>query len=201
MKNAVLIFILLVTGFTTIAQKNFSDGYIITLKNDTINGKVKDYFPTRFSFAPKKIAFIDNSGIEKVYLPKDLSGYSKAGIANYLSIDFGNGKNFTKIDIDGYLSLLSIKVKGTSMMYFPNGSGGTNMSMGGSYETETFYLYKKHDGTFLEVTTMGFKDWVANFLADYTKLKDMILNKELRYNDIEIIVQMYNKWKEQQLPL
>lgn len=197
MKHAVITFILLVAGFTTIAQKSFCEGYIVTLKNDTIRGKVKDNFPTRFSFAPKKIAFIDNSGIEKVYMPKNLSGYSKADIDNYLSVDFGNGKNFLKIEIDGYISLLSIKGKGTSTMYFPNGAGGTTMSMGGTYETETFYLYRKHDGTFLEVTKFGFKDWVANFLADYAKLKDMILNKELGYNDIEIIVRMYNNWKAQ----
>lgn len=199
MRNAVLFFILMVAGFTTAAQKSFSDGYIVTLKNDTIKGKIKDYFPTRFSFAPKKLAFIDSSGVEKVYMPKDLSGYSKAGLANYLSVDLGNGKNFIKIEIDGFISLLSIKGKGTSTMFVPNGAGGTSMVSGGSYETETFYLYKKQDSTFLEVSKMGFKEWVANFLADYTKLKDMILNKELRYDDIEIIVKMYNNWKEQQI--
>jgi hypothetical protein len=200
MRNAVIIFILLAAGFTTAAQKSFSEGYIVTLKNDTIKGKVKDYYPARFSFAPKKISFIDSSGIEKVYMPKDLSGYSKADMANYLSVDVGNGKNFVKVEIDGFITLLSIKGRGTSTMFVPGGTGGMHPVSGGTYETETFYLYKKQDSAFLEVTKMGFKEWVANFVADYTKLKEMILNKELRYEDIEIIVKMYNKWKAQQLP-
>ena len=197
MKNVIITIILLAAGFTTVAQKCFSEGYIITLKNDTIRGKVKDYFPARFSLAPRKIAFIDSTGVEKVYMPRDLSGYSKADIANYLSVNLGNGKNFASIEIDGYITLLSLKSKGTSTMFVPNGVGGMNTVSGGSYNTEIFYLYKKQDGTFLEVTKMGFRDWVANFLADDTKLKEMIINKELRYDDIEIIVKMYNQWKKQ----
>ena len=199
MKSAFIIFIFLAAGFTTTAQKSFSEGYIVTLTNDTIKGKIKDYFPARFSIAPKKIAFIDSSGIEKVYMPKDLSGYSKADIANYLSVDIGNGRNFVKVEIDGYISLLSIKGKGTSIMFAPTGTGGMHPVSGGSYETETFYLFKKQDNAYLEVTKTGFKEWVASFVADNTKLKEMILNKELRYDDIEIIVKIYNKWKEQQL--
>ena len=201
MRNAYLVFIFLVAGHATIAQKNFSEGFIVTLTKDTITGKVKDYFPGRLQFAPKKIAFIDSTGIEKIYLPKDLSGYSKAEIANYLSIDFGYGKNFAQVKIDGYITLLSIKSKGTSTMFIPNGTGGTTMATGGYYETETFYLYKKKEITYLEVTKPGFKDWVANFLSDYPELKEMILKKELRYEDIEIIVEKYNKWKNQQIQL
>ena len=201
MRNAFIVFIVVVAGFTSVAQKNFSEGYIVTLSKDTIIGKVKDYFPARFQFAPKKIAFIDSTGTEIVYLPKDLSGYSKAGIANYLSVDFGNGKNFVRIEIDGFITLLSIKSMGSSTMFAPNGVGGFNTVSGGSYNTETFFLYKKIDNSYLEVTKMGFKDWVANFVLDYPKLKEMILNKELRYDDIEIIVEMYNKWKKQQIQL
>ena len=86
-------------------------------------------------------------------------------------------------------------------MFTPRGVGGFNTVSGGSYNTETFFLYKKIDNSYLEVTKMGFKDWVANFVLDYPKLKEMILNKELRYDDIEIIVEMYNKWKKQQIQL
>jgi len=201
MRNAYLVFILLAAGFTTVAQKNFTEGFIVTLSNDTVFGKVKDYFPTRFQFVPKKIAFIDSTGYEKAYLPNDLSGYSKAGIANYLSVDFGYGKNFLQVKIDGYITLLSIKSKGSSTMFVPNGTGGFRTMSGGSYDTETFFLYKKKDNSYLEVTNAGFKDWVANFLADYPELKEMILKKELRYQDIEIIVEKYNKWKRQQIQL
>ncbi len=201
MRNAFIVFIVVVAGYTSAAQKNFSEGYIVTLGKDTIIGKVKDYFPARFQIAPKKIAFIDSAGAEIVYLPKDLSGYSKAGIANYLSVDFGYGKNFVRIEIDGFITLLSIKSKGSSTMFTPYGAGGFNTVSGGSYNTETFFLYKKIDNSYLEVTKMGFKDWVANFVLDYPKLKEMILNKELRYDDIEIIVEMYNKWKKQQMQL
>lgn len=173
------------------AQKNYTEGYIITLNNDTIRGKVKDRFPFRFKLAAKKISFIDSTGIEKDYLPKDIAGYSKADIANYLSIDMTFSKEFARIIVDGYITLVSFKSEGaTSTM---NANGGMTF---GSYSNETFYLYDRITKITTEVSSIGFKDAMADYFSDFPKLKEMIINKELRYADLEIIVEKYNRWKK-----
>lgn len=77
-------------------QKNYSDGYIITLQNDTIQGKIRDRFGMRLQIAPRKINFIDSTGTTIKYLPKELKGYSKAGIVDYLTIQDDFGKNFAR---------------------------------------------------------------------------------------------------------
>ena len=90
------------------AQKNFSEGYIINLNNDTIHGKIKDSKST-FELNRKaiKIHFIDSSGKEESFLATKLKGYSKAGISNYKSLtDLNEGPFFAKIIIQGPLTML-----------------------------------------------------------------------------------------------
>ncbi len=190
------LFILLGLFFVSKAQKNYCDGYIITLKNDTIRGKVKDNFPFRVTGLVKKISFIDSTGIEKDYLPKEIKGYSKEDIANYLSIEIGFSKDFAKVIIDGEVSLLSYKYSTTNSAFVPNGGGG-----GGSWthtpsSSESFFLYKRNTGSLIEVTRLGFRDMLSTYFSDYKELKEMIERKELRYSDLEIIVGKYNKWKK-----
>ncbi|NVO10032.1 MAG: hypothetical protein HXX16_08745 [Bacteroidales bacterium] len=191
-----IIYILLSLSTLTIAQKNFCEGYIITLNNDTIRGKVKDNFPFRLTGAPKKISFIDESGVEKSYLPKHIRGYSKADIANYVSIDIGFGKDFAKIIIDGEVSLLSYESTMNNSSFTPNGGAGGGTWSHSTSSTESFFLYRKKKGSIVEVTRFGFRELLAEYFSDYTELKEMIEKKELRYSDLEIIVEKYNRWKK-----
>ena len=41
---------------------------------------------------------------------------------------------------------------------------------------------------------MEFKSDLSDYFSDYSELKQQLLNKELRYADLEIIVNKYNKW-------
>ncbi len=191
-----IICILVSSFFLTKAQKNFCDGYIITLKNDTIRGKVKDNFPFRLTGIVKKISFIDESGSKKDYLPKDIKGYSKANIANYVSIDIGFGKDFAKIIIDGEVSLLSYKSTINNSAFIPNGGAGGGTWSHSTSSTESFFLYRRNTGSPIEVTRLGFRDLLSAYFSDYKELKEMIEKKELRYSDLEIIVEKYNKWKK-----
>lgn len=195
-KTLIVICILLSSFYLTKAQKNFTDGYIITLNNDTIRGKVKDNFPLRLSGLAKKISFIDSSGVKNDYLPKDIKGYSKGDIVNYISIDIGFGKDFAKVIVDGEISLLSCKSAGYNSTFVPSGGAGGGSWSHTASSSESFFLYRKYTGSLTEVTRIGFRDLVSGYFSDYKELKEMIDKKELRYSDLEIIVEKYNKWRQ-----
>lgn len=173
-------------------QKNYSEGYIITWENDTIHGKIRDHFSSRSTFAPGIIKFIDNSGLTTKYLPTDIKGYSKAGFENYMTIQDDFGKNFARLIVEGNVKLLTIKKSGS----FPgsNGAGGYNTS------SISYYLYDSTTSKTTKVNPLYFKSQMAEYFSEYSALKEMILNKELRNEDIEIIVKKYNKWKNEITP-
>jgi hypothetical protein len=196
MRKAIIIIFFFISGVTSFAQKNYCEGYIIRLDNDTIHGFVKDNFLFGSYNTPNKISFMDSAGNDKIYLPNDIKGYSKANIANYLSIDIGYSNQFAKIVIDGYVRLLSIKSKSSTTTYDPNNTNTNSMVVETSRDIETFYLYNIHNLTLIEVTQFRFKDSMSYYFSDYPKLNEMILNKQLTYDDLEIIVEMYNKWKK-----
>lgn len=200
-----LICILMSLSFLTLAQKKFCDGYIITLKDDTIRGIVRDNFPFRIALAAKKISFIDASGIEKKYLPDDIKGYSKGGIANYISLDFGFGKDFARIVVDGEVTLLSFESINRNSTFVPVSGLSGGISGGGTWSnststTESLYLYNRRTNSTTGVNLLGFKSLMAAYFSDYIELKEMIENKELEYSDLEIIVEKYNRWKSKNKP-
>ncbi len=192
--------ILLLSIFTlSFGQKSYSEGYIVTLHNDTIHGKIRDGFGMFLSMAPSKIKFIDSKGTTKKYFPKDIKKYSKAGIVDYVTIKDGFRKDFAKLIVDGDIKLLTIKKSGTHMTQTMNGQGGFTTSHS-TYSNNVYYLFNSRNSNTKKVYQLGFKNQMANYFSDYEKLKDMILNKKLRYPDIEIIVEAYNKWKRKQTP-
>ena len=191
---------LLLSIFTfSFGQKNYSEGYIITLQNDTIHGKIRDRFGIRLQIAPSKINFIDSKGTIIKYLPKDIKGYSKAGIIDYLTIQDDFGKNFAKLIVDGDVKLLTIKKSGTRMASTPNSTGGFTTTQS-SYSNDVYYLYNTKTSNTTKVYQLDFKNQMTDYFSDYDKLKNMILNKELRYSDLEVIVETYNKWKKEKTP-
>lgn len=201
MKTIKLGFTFLFFSIFTISfgQKNYSEGYIITLQNDTIHGKIRDRFGMRLEIAPSKINFIDSTGTIVKYLPKDIKGYSKAGIIDYLTIQDNFGKNFGKLIVDGDVKLLTIKKSGTRMASNPNATGGFT-TIQSRYSNDVYYLYNTKTSNTTTVYQLFFKNRMADYFSDYDKLKTMILNKELRYRDLEVIVATYNKWKKEKTP-
>jgi len=63
---------LLVPSVNVSAQKNFIDGYIITLKKDTLKGKI-DY--REWNLNPSLIHFTDAAGKIDIFRPDDIAGF------------------------------------------------------------------------------------------------------------------------------
>lgn len=188
-----LIFLSILTF--SFGQKNYSEGYIITWENDTIHGKIRDNFSSRSTFAPGIIKFIDKSGLTTKYLPTDIKGYSKAGFENYMTIQDDFGKNFARLIVAGNVKLLTIKKSGA----FPVSNAGVGYTTS-SINSISYYLYNPTTSQTTKVNPLYFKDQMAEYFSEYAELKEMIINKELRYQDIEIIVKKYNKWKDEITP-
>ena len=85
------------------------------------------------------------------------------------------------------------------MTQSPDGQGGFTTGHS-TYSNDVFYLSNSRTSSARRVVQMDFKYQMSNYFSDYDKLKNMILNKELRYRDLEIIVETYNKWKREQKP-
>lgn len=168
-------------------QKNYSDGYIITLQNDTIHGKIRNNVMSN-----RAVKLMDENGKITRYTADKIKGYSKAGIIDYLSVQENVTKIFAKVVVNGDIALLTIEKSGTYMPG-PYGSGSVYTNP----KTIYYLLNTKTDST-VRVYPLGFKDQMADYFSDDVKLKDMILNKELRLKDLEVIVATYDKWKKEQ---
>ena len=174
-----LFLIILISDYCS-GQKNFSEGFIISLNGDTLFGKVNDNC-NGLNFKPINIKFIGEDGKEKKYKANSIKGYSKSGIVNYLSIrDLNEGPFFAKILVSGTVSLLASIVQ-------------TGASTGKGMDARMFLIHSNKSKTH-EVFSMEFKSDLSDYFSDYSELKQQILNKELRYADLEIIVNKYNKW-------
>jgi len=188
-----ILFISLFAG--AFAQKGYSEGYIITLKKDTIRGKVKD--KTGLHIGPRKITFITGNGDENGYLPKDIRGYSKAGVVDYLIVKDDFTRNFARLTIDGDVKLFYIKKSGKYKGSRPNGVGGFKATQKPVPNYE-YYLYNTESAKTTKVSQLEFKEQMSEYFADAAELKSMISNDELQYSDMETIVEKYNQWKEEQ---
>jgi hypothetical protein len=175
-------FIFLIAYFFTflnlcLAQKNYSEGYIVTLNDDTIFGKIKDVASTfSMNARPIKISFIDREGKKESYKANNIKGYCKSEILKYITItDQNEGPFFAKVIIVGPVTLLA--VDGVA-------------AKSSNYPTIYFLRNKKTH----PVSGFDFANDVSDYFKDYEELKELISNKALRFPDLEIIVIKYNKW-------
>ena len=171
-------FLILMYNTNCFAQKNYSDGYIISLNDDTIYGKIKNSRTFgSYNSRTRSIRFIDKNGKNEKFLASKIKGYSKSGILNFLTItDLNRGPFFAQILIKGPLTLLSYTI---------------DNKYGGYMILILKHINKKSTQ---KVEVLDFKNGMANYISDYPELSQKIINKELRYADIEIIVREYNEW-------
>ena len=109
----------------TIAQQNFIEGYIITLKKDTVKGTI-DY--REWTLNPTSIHFKDNTGKMSILKPDDISAFDILSkdhyISSHVSLDLSSFEikdlmehKAPKIVKDTSLFLVTL-VKGKASLYY-----------------------------------------------------------------------------------
>ena len=196
----ILFISLWVITFSSFSQKHFVEGYIITFENDTLHGKVRDRFRFQPHIQPSFIKFIGNSGKAKKFKPKDIKGYSKNDIINYVSIKSGYfNYKFARIKLDGIIKLLALQSETSNIQHFIHSNNFNDHSpySEGRLITKA-YLYNSLTGETTKIKQMNYRKQLSEYFSDHERLKNLILEKQLGLSDIEVIVKEYNKWKETQ---
>ena len=190
-----LLFALLLLPVLVSGQKDYQTGYIITNKNDTLKGKVKDRKPPPFGKLYKKIRFKKNRLAKRKYGPNQISGY-KQGENQFESlwIDVSPNifkKKYTSIPDFWEKSFMKVIVKGYLTYYHWEFQ---------DYESDyidEISLYKRYDEPyFARVTQVIFglkKKRLAEYFQDCPELVYKIGNGELK-EPLEIAI-FYNNWK------
>jgi hypothetical protein len=188
-----LLLILLSQTLILSAQEEFHPGYIITSKNDTLYGLVKDRKDAPFAKICKKVRFRDGSLFTKRFSPAEISGY-KAGErmyeslwlsiktdflrTNYRSIPGMGEKLFMRVVLQDYLSFYELE-------YLDRESG----------VIETIPLFKRRDEEHFIRVTQGLlglrKKHLREYFTDCTKLLENMENGKIK-TPLEIAV-FYNQ--------
>lgn len=144
MKKNALLQILLIALFATSCNAAYGQGdYVVTLKGDTLWGKVRYY--SNSGNSSKYVQLTPAQGKKSTHeVLKTISFRMNDEV--YHTIQFEQGYTFMKLLLPGYLSL-----------YGHQAENQTNWS--------TQYLVKK-GGSFLAVPNIGFKKRVSQFLED-----------------------------------
>jgi hypothetical protein len=144
----------------TTLRKGFAQGYVIPKKNDTILGSIK--MNGRF-ILNDKINFIDNSGKEKNYAPKDLNEF-KINDRVYKNVLIKNKEKQLIQLISGEISLYRDLKKGQSYL---------------TKDFEEFFPVDK-------------KEKYLELFKNKPEIYKRIIENEYQYFEIKSIVKLYN---------
>jgi len=189
------VLVLLILPVSVFGQKDYHNGYIITNKNDTLNGRIKDRKPPPFGKLFKKVRFKHKNIIARKYGPEKLKGYKQGNdqyeslwidVSNsffretYLSIPDSGEKRFLRVIVKGYLTYYKWEYEDDESDYIWSKP-----------------LFKREDEPSLIRVTQGVfglkKKNLAKYFRDCPTLVDKIENGELK--DPLEIANYYNDWK------
>ncbi len=183
-----LIFILF--PILTFGQYSYDTGLIITINNDTINCLV----PLDVSYGNKILIKIDNGTIEKEMNSSDIK-YLVTKYNVFESISYTVKKKeknkLMRFIIEGNINLYSYTIINTGNSY--SAAGGTTTM----YTAPTIeYVIKKDKKTYY-LKKRKFNETIIPIIKGATELINKIENKEYQYNDIEKIINEYNKFHKE----
>jgi hypothetical protein len=167
MKNLKLTHSLLLLVFLFSFANALAQGYVITVKGDTIKGEVK---PVSFGL---------NSKVNIITSDKKKASFTLFQVKTfsfkdemYRPVKGPEGYTFMKVKKDGYLSLYAFQL--------PN-----QMSFDG-------YFLTKLDGSGIEVPNLNFKKVMKNFLSECSIVVDKIERGDLGKRELNTIIDEYN---------
>lgn len=149
---------------TTLAT---AQDYVVTVKNDTIPGKVK-----LLNYGQQlKVQLTPAAGKRVTYDVIQVKAFTESGEI-YHTVRTSTTYTFMKLLRKGYLSLYAAQVQG-------------------QLGWEGRYLVKL-DGSQIEVPNLGFKKRMSSFLSDCNSLAFKLEKGELGRSDLETIITEYN---------
>ena len=191
-KLLMLLSVLLFTASISLAQKRFTDGYIVNYNNDTIRGQIKDRgVMSQANY--NRIRFIDSAGKKSKFSAKKIKAYSKQNVLNYRSI---NHKWFGEVIEDGDVILLARtkmrRVNGNSG--FAGGHTYTTGNAGYTVAQTIYYIkYKNQGDEYERVKMLFFASNFAPFFKQCPEVQKLVETQSLVYNDLKVIVRKYNE--------
>lgn len=187
------------------ARNGFCYGYIVTPKNDTIYGQIKDRSDAAHDESAeggfmgdkfKTITFIDFSEKPTTLKITDCISYHKSGIyeEDYrvipVDVDLFKTKRFAKVVVDGPLTLYY-------HIHTHNVSGGQGKTAYRRNEVhcEGYFVQKEGEQNLISVSEGSFKSSILKLISDDQELKNDITFDKLGYKDMKIIISKYNEVK------
>lgn len=142
-----------------------SQDYVVTVKGDTLKGRVKFV-----SF--DQMDRVTVTGATKETLTAMQVRTVNIAREDYRPLKYENSIRFMKVIKPGYLSLLAFRPTGT-----------------GNWDGR---LLSKMDGTSLEVPNLSFKKMIGKFLSDCPVIEEKLEKGEFAKKDLDRIIDLYN---------
>jgi hypothetical protein len=192
-----LFFVLFISRFV-FSQAPFEDGYIIKNSGDTLRGKIKDRKYTTSPAHSGKIKFIDAKGNKSNITPDKVKGYCRKDIVFYRTLPVGRDSKpqFAKVLETGNVILFGYT---TNTYVSANRSNGVHTKEDADHITSVidyvyFYQRSKDPNSLMKVKRDKFESVSLFYFKDDAELIKKIEDKSLKYEDIELVVKMYNEF-------
>ncbi|MHB8258758.1 MAG: hypothetical protein ACYDCN_00060 [Bacteroidia bacterium] len=184
-------------SYFVFSQTGYEVGYIITNKGDTIRGQIKDRKYIASPANSDKIKFMDVSAKPRKITPEDIKGYCRKGTVFYRSLPIGIEGNqkfaqileFGEVILFGYTSNSFVSTTKSSLSPTSKDKGASSNT-----EIEYFYQKRKDENSLMKVKREKFESVSLFYFKDDTELIKKIETKSLKYEDIRLVVQLYNEF-------
>ncbi len=198
MKSFLFVFCFLFVGAVTFSQKGYDAGYIIKNNGDTVRGKIKDRKYTTSPGNSDKITFIDEKGNKDKITPNEIKAYCKRGSMFYRTLPVGleAKKQFVQIIEYGEVILFGYTSNSFVSTAFSSVKPTSSKDNHAISQTDVVYFYQKSKdpNSLMKVKRDKFESVSLFYFKDDAKLIKQIEDKSLKYQDIELVVKMYNEF-------
>ncbi|MGZ3863664.1 MAG: hypothetical protein ACXVPN_09595 [Bacteroidia bacterium] len=208
MKRSLFILFQMAMCFLYAQEDGFTPGYIITNKNETITGRIRD---RRYAYdfkASQKIQFKNPNGELEKFRGNDIKGYVKDNVVVYQTLTLGieEKRRFVRVLENGAVILFAeiggqIIDKDPTVSQLHLQGGFIYITIGSVTQKRTgdFYLQKNNDpNSLMEWRPRDYKMTAKYFFRENKELVKEIEDEKYGYSDLQTIVKRYNEWKVKQ---
>jgi len=212
MRKLIFITVLTFVSLSSFAKAQFHEGFYIDIKNNKVEGYILYRFDQKEWFKFKKE--IDDKAVKmKPQEVKSFTIHTKEGTKECVTLYnftvkvgiflIAKEADFAEVIIEGEMMLFkhySIVGNAAPMTMSPNGT--MTPSFGGGSTLVENYLIKKGNNQLVVVPLKSkrkFRKRIGPLFEDNEKIKSAIDNKKADKNQLEILVNEYNKWVKTQI--